>query len=245
MSTTPAQDVPEEDLDDAPIRPTGTTTIALGAIGITAVTALAVRLGFADDRPSPRAPFLFLAGVYLVTGAIAVLRMRARGELRLLRPRSGDLTFAALVAFLLFGLAFAFHSIFTSPGTKGHGWIVRIYLLLGDPFADGRHVVALGAALVGLLEELTWRGLCTPLIEERLGVLRGSAIATVLYAVAHIPAAFVLADPRAGLNPLLPLAALGCGAAWSYLRWRMERLPPVLLSHALFTWAVVEFPLWR
>ena len=40
------------------------------------------------------------------------------------------------------------------------------------------------------------------------------------------------------------LPSFGCGLGWAYLRMRVDRLAPVLLSHALFTWAVVEFPLW-
>jgi membrane protease YdiL (CAAX protease family) len=54
-----------------------------------------------------------------------------------------------------------------------------------------------------------------------------------------------MSDPIGGPNPLLPAAAFGCSIVWCYLRYRTDRLAPSVLSHAIFSWAVVEFPLWR
>ncbi|MBK8942332.1 MAG: CPBP family intramembrane metalloprotease [Polyangiaceae bacterium] len=213
-------------------------------LAMSAATASVLQIALAPERQGANALFVGLFAVYLVGSIAALVGYKRRGELHLVKPRAGDLTFGALVAFLLFGLTFVVHALVTSPGSERHGWIMRVYLLMGDPFAESRHMVAAAAALIGLMEELSWRGLVTPLLEERLGTLRANVLSTVAYAAAHTPALFLLSDPLAGLNPLIPLAALGCGAAWSYLRWRMERMPPVLLSHALFTWMVVEFPLW-
>ncbi|NUP10470.1 MAG: CPBP family intramembrane metalloprotease [Polyangiaceae bacterium] len=215
------------------------------AVGLTVAMALVFLVTLSRDAQSTRPVFLGLGALYLVTSVLAVLRYRKRDELHLVKPRGGDLTFGGLVAFLLFGLVFVVHSLVTAPGTPQHGWIIRIYLMMGDPFADNRHLVAAGAALVGLMEELSWRGFVTPMLEERIGVAKGNVVSVLLYTAGHVTTVMALGDPIAGPNPLLPLAALGCGAAWSYLRWRMERMPPVLLSHALFTWMVVEFPLWN
>jgi uncharacterized protein len=206
--------------------------------------AVAAAFWFGGSR-SGQALLASLGGLYLLLGAFAVWRLKSADDLRLLKPRSGDFTFAALVAALLYGLAFVFHALVTSPGEPKQAWVMRVYMLLGDPLSPQRYLVGVAAAAIGLLEELTWRGLVTPALESRLGILKGNVLAVLLYAVAHVPTMWLLGDPTAGLNPLLVVASLGCGAAWSYLRWRMERLPPVLLSHALFTWAVVEFPLWR
>jgi membrane protease YdiL (CAAX protease family) len=230
--------------DDVP-SPLPTWVAPVAALVVTGATAGVFQYALAPDRQETRALFYGLFAIYAVFGGLAVLRLHREGDISLVKPRSGDLTFGALVAFVLFGMTFAFHSLFTAPGTERHQWIVRIYLLLGNPFSDGRHLVAGAAALIGLLEELSWRGLVTPLLEERFGIVRGNVATTLLYAVAHVPAVFALGGGLAGPNPLLPLAALGCGAAWAYLRWRMERLPPVLLSHAVFTWMVVEYPLWQ
>ncbi len=186
-----------------------------------------------------------LGALYVLLGAFTVWRLKSNDEMRLLKPRAGDFTFAALVAALLYGLAFVVHALVTSPGEPKAAWVMRVYMLLGDPLSPQRYLVGAAAAVIGLLEELTWRGLVTPALERRLGLAKGNLAGVLLYAAAHIPTMWLLGDPTAGLNPLLVLASLGCGTAWSYLRWRMERLPPVLLSHALFTWAIVEFPLWR
>ena len=232
-----------EESEVEPVEDTSLRPLAL-ACGAALVVAGAFWYGLQEERAGGVSSFLALFVPYLLLGGYAVLRLRDRGELRLLRPRSGDLTFGALVAFLLYGLAFVVHALFTSPGEPREGWIIRVYLLLGNPLSDGRHLVALAVAAIGLLEELTWRGLVTPALEPRFGPLRAAALSTGLWSLAHLPTVFLLADPVAGPNPLLVMGTVGCGFAWSYLRWRMERLTPVLLSHGLFTWAIVEFPLW-
>jgi uncharacterized protein len=209
------------------------------------VTVLVAAAFWFGGSRSGQGLLIGLGALYALLGAFTVWRLRGRDEMRLLKPRAGDFTFAALVAGLLYGLAFVFHALVTSPGEPKAAWVMRVYMLLGDPLSPQRYLVGAAAAVIGLLEELTWRGLVTPALESRLGLAKGNLAGVLLYAAAHIPTMWLLGDPTAGLNPLLVLASLGCGTAWSYLRWRMERLPPVLLSHALFSWAIVEFPLWR
>lgn len=210
----------------------------------TLLVGLATWVGFDPAQQGSPTLLVVFGAAYLMLGAVSVVRLRARDELSLLRPRSGDLSIGALVAFLLYGMAYAFHALVTAPGHTGEGWIVRVYLMLGDPFSDSRHLVAITVAVIGALEELTWRGLVFPALESRMGTLRAALLSVVLFAAAHLPTLHRLADPVAGLNPLLVVAALGCGGAWTYLRWRVDRLVPVLISHSLFTWAIVEFPLW-
>ena len=68
----------------------------------------------------------------------------------------------------------------------------------------------------------------------------------MLYALAHLPTVLLLRDPFAGPNPLVVLAALGCGLVWGLIVARTGRLPVAIFSHALFTWCVaIQFPLWR
>ena len=189
-------------------------------------------------------PFSLVFGLYVVLGAITVFRLKARGELSHLRPRGGDLTFGALVTLLLYGSAYVFHVLVTAPGQPRYEWVLQIYLRLGNPFAEDRHWVALFAAAIGALEELTWRGGVTAALEERLGLGMGNLLGVALYASAHVATMWALSGAQ-GLNPVLLLASAGCGAVWSYLRFRSDQqLAPVLFSHALFTWSVVEFPLF-
>jgi len=50
---------------------------------------------------------------------------------------------------------------------------------------------------------------------------------------------FVLADPEMGINPLLAIAAFGCGLVWSLTASLAGRLPPVIVSHAVFSYFAV------
>jgi uncharacterized protein len=214
------------------------------ALAVTAVVAITFAIAFQPDKQLTAIPFLALAFVYSSTGLFTLFRMRARHELSALRLRGGDVSIAGLVGGLLYGLAFAAHVVFTSKGPRA-AWVFSVYLLLGDPFSDRHHLVAIGLAVIGMLEELTWRGLVLPALADRSGALRASVTTSILYATAHMPTMFLLGNDVAGPNPLLVLAALGCGLVWSYLRYRTGRLVPAILAHGLFTWAIVEFPIWR
>ena len=125
---------------------------------------------------------------------------------------------------------------------------MRVYLQVGDPEMLQRHmlVVSLGVCTVAALEEISWRGYVFPILEERLGTRRAWPATAVLYAVAHLPTMVLLRDAFAGPNPLVVLAALGCGLVWGLVVARTGRLPVAIVSHVLFTWGVVlQFPLWR
>lgn len=210
----------------------------------TLLTSLVLYLVMSAAPGTEPSPILWVGVLYVALGAVAVLRLRARGELMFLRPRGGDLTFGALVTLVLYGAGYVFHALVTAPGQPRFEWVLNIYLRLGDPFADSRFAIAIGAGLIGALEELTWRGAVTPALEERLGLLVGNVFGVALYAAAHVATMWALAGPK-GLNPLLVLASAGCGVAWTYLRFRSDQqLAPVLFSHALFTWSMVEFPLF-
>lgn len=214
------------------------------ALAVTSLVAIAFTIGLRRDRHDSSLAFGLLGAVYAALGVVAVMRLRARGELWMLRPRSGDVTIGAFVGAILYGLALAAHLAITSKAPF-NGWVFQIYLLMGDSLSDARVLISIALGVVGALEELAWRGLVLPILEERMGPARASVTTTLFYAAAHVPTLFLLADPAAGRNPLLVLAAFGCGLVWAYLRFRTGRLAPVILAHGLFTWAIVEFPIWR
>lgn len=214
------------------------------ALGVTLLVGATFFFALDPARGGGRTAFAILAAVYALLSVATVIWLRRRHDIGLLGFRGGDITIAGVVAGLLYGLAFATHVGITARPPR-EGWIYRIYQLLGGPFADDRVVVSIALAGIGIMEELVWRGLVFGMLEGAFGRVRALVASSVLFSIAHLPTIFLLRDELAGLNPLLPLAALGCGVVWCYLRIRTDRLLPSLLSHGLFTWAVVQFPLWN
>ena len=193
--------------------------------------------------------FLAPAVPYVVLSIAAVVQMQRDGTLGIkLRPRSGDVSFGAIIALMLFFGSMAGRMVLAPHGSVREAWIMRVYLQIGDPETMQSRIVLVSAVvmLVAALEEVAWRGFIYATLEERLGSRRAWPITAVLYALASLPTVFLLRDPFAGPNPLIFLAALGCGLVWGLVVARTGRLPVAIISHALFSWCVaVQFPLWR
>ncbi|HWA76716.1 MAG TPA: CPBP family intramembrane glutamic endopeptidase [Polyangiaceae bacterium] len=160
-----------------------------------------------------------------------------------LAPRWGDLSIGMLCATVLLFASWFGRSALAPNGTPRQAWLYRLYIQLGDPELI-QHSVWLTAALlvIAITEELVWRGLVLEQLTARLGSRRGWIAAALLYTLSLVPTAFALRDPIAGLNPLLPTAALGAGLVWSFLAARLGRLPPVAISHMVFSYlTAVQF----
>jgi membrane protease YdiL (CAAX protease family) len=220
-------------------------------IAAVAVLLVAISMSIAMRPALSGTPLVLLvpAVPYTLLTILAVMRMKGEGTLsEKLRPRAGDLTFGAIVTVMLFFGALAGRTLLAPHGSVREGWIMRIYLQLGDPESLQRRILGVSVAVcaVAALEEVSWRGLVYPTLEEKLGRRRAWPVTAALYAAAHIPTMFLLGDPFAGPNPLVVLAALGCGLVWGLVVARTGRLPVVIISHALFSWGVaIQFPLWR
>lgn len=230
----------DDDVDPPP--PLAKPLAIAGLVSL--VVAAACYFAFHPDRQSAQFPLVVLGATYAALGLLTIIWLRRSYSLSLLQFRAGDITLAGIVAGLLYGLAFAAHVAMTARPPR-EGWIFRIYQLLGGPFSEDRLTVGLAVACIGMLEELVWRGLVFEILEPPLGRVRALVVSSLLFAAVHVPTIFHLRDELGGLNPLLPMAALGCGLVWCYLRIRTDRLLPSILSHGLFTWAVVQFPLWN
>jgi uncharacterized protein len=164
-----------------------------------------------------------------------------------LNVRGGDFTRGFGAAALLFGSAYAFMKVVAPPGSDRESWLARLYLQIGDPTTLRKHVVFVVAVIIvmAVAEELVWRGLVISLLEERVGSSRAWVWAAVLYSIAHVPTIWALSDPVAGLNPVVPAAALAAGLLWGYMARRFERLLPGIFAHVLFDWTVLMmFRLW-
>lgn len=215
------------------------------ALGVTAIATLVIAFAFQAADAGSLSAFGAIGVTYLVFGIVAVVGARRRGALAFYMPKSGDFTIGALVAVVLYAAAMGFQLVVMPEGHARVGWIMRVYALLGDPRDELRLLFGGAVFVIGVLEEVTWRGLVFKGLERALGTFRAAALTTVLFAAAHIPTVFLLSAPTSGPNPLLVVAALGCGMVWVYLTIRMKRMTPALFAHGLFVWAVVEFPLWR
>jgi membrane protease YdiL (CAAX protease family) len=194
------------------------------ALGVAALAIGAARVGLDPERAGQPIVVGAFAVVYGALAIGAVLWLRRRGDARLLRPASGDIALGATSAAVLYAGAMAARMALATAGTPREAWIVRLYLQLG---------VADALRLLGR--------------PEATGPLFGRAvvITTALYVIANVPSVLLLRDPTAGPNPLLVLGALAGGVVWTGLYLRRGRLLPAVFSHALFSWAMVEFPLWR
>ncbi len=220
--------------------------VLLGVVVL--VVAIATYFGFLPARAGSPSLFLVIGLPNVLLATFAVVRAKRDGVLKeWFGVRGGDFSIGFLTAAALFAGTWAFTKAFIPVGSPRDAWLARIYLQTGDPAKLRAHVALMVIGLVGMAicEEIIWRGLVVSLLEEKVGSRRAWLYAPVLYAVAHLPAAFALADPKAGPNPLLPLAALGCGFLWSFLARKLGRLTPGIFSHGLFLWCVVMmFRMW-
>lgn len=88
-------------------------------------------------------------------------------------------------------------------------------------------IILIGLALIfpiGPGEEVYWRGLIQRRFSEKYGPGPGLLIATIAYAMVHLPT----------LNPPLVLTAFIGGLVWGYIYKRTGNLAPVIISHVLF-----------
>jgi membrane protease YdiL (CAAX protease family) len=232
----------------------------LGAI----VLAIATGAHFAFQLSRAGQPsFLLWIGVpTVIIAVIGAIRAHRQGDLYRrgsfdengnaggagwLNVRSGDFTRGFAAAGLLFASAWGFMRVVAPVGSDRESWLARLYLQLGDPSTLKKNVVFVVIAIVvmSIAEELVWRGLVTSLLEDLVGSRRAWVWAAVLYAIAHVPTLWALRDPVAGLNPVLPAAALAAGLVWGFMARRFERLLPGIFAHVLFDWAVLMmFRLW-
>jgi membrane protease YdiL (CAAX protease family) len=234
-------------LEPAPPAPRGSAGMAwLLALTVTAIGACATFFAFQPDRAGSRSILLILGGPYLLLSAVTCLWLHWRGELRQrLAPAGGDVTKGFLLAVALYGGAVLAHRLLTAKGTPREWWIIRAYVQVGDPTLASVWLVGLAVLLIAASEEVVWRGLVMGSLGSACGATRAWLLTTVLYAASYAPTVLLLRDEFAGPNPLIVGAALVGGLVWGFVAARTGRLMPMVFAHALATWAVVQYPVWR
>ena len=239
-----SRDTPAPSSIGAPALGTGA---AIGvALAVTLADAAVLSYAFDPERAGRALVLASMGTLYAALAAVALWRLHRRGELRaVMRPLGGDLTLGAVAAAFLYGAAMAGHLALAPRGTPREWWVARVYLQIGSPDEVNMHLVGGFVFIVAALEEITWRGLVMRVLDGPFGPIRAWLLSTALFGVAHLPTLWLLRDPRAGLNPLVIAAGIGCSFIWGYLAQRTRRLPTAIFAHAFFTWAVIEFPIWR
>jgi membrane protease YdiL (CAAX protease family) len=224
------------------------TRSSISLLLIVATIGFALARGFDADNEGKLGFLLWTSVPTLVVAVIAIVRAIPRGDVaRWLKPEWGDITRGFLAGLLLFVCAFVFVKITIPPASPHEAWMARIYLALGDTgrLRDHMVLVAMGIVIVSAAEEIVWRGLVIDLASDLVGTRWAWVVGGLLYGVAHVGTVFALADEKAGPNPMLLFAALGCGLAWSFMRRSFGRLLPAIVAHALFDWTVIMmFRLW-
>ncbi len=217
-------------------------------VAIAVVASAGIGYAFDEGRAGTVAAAVGIALTYLVLGAGAVVYgLRHQVLSRWLVPRWGDVTRGFFVAIVLFACAFGFVKLITMHDSPHAAWMARIYLQLGDTKPLRLHQGWVGFAIVVMatLEELVWRGWALSLVESLTSRRAGWVLSGGLYALAHLPTFWALADPTVGKNPLVVIAALGAGWVWAGMARVFGRLGPSIVCHALFDWAVLMmFRLW-
>ncbi len=224
------------------------TRSSVSILLIVSTIGFALSRGFNADNEGKLGFLLWTTAPTLLIAVIAIVRAVRRGEVgRWLKPEWGDITRGFLAGLFLFVCAFVFVKITIPPASPHEAWMARIYLALGDTsrLRDHMVLVAIGIVSICAAEEIVWRGLVIDLAADLVGAKRAWIAGGVLYGVAHAGTVFALADDKAGPNPMLMFAALGCGLVWAFMRNTFRRLLPAIVAHALFDWAVVMmFRLW-
>ena len=215
---------------------------------VVAAVSWALSYGFDPSRAGEPGALDAIAITYaLLTAGAIVFAVKTKRLGRWLIPGWGDITRGFACALVLFGLAFGMVKLLTMHGSPRAAWMARLYLQLGDtkPLRQHQGWVGVGIAVMATFEEIVWRGWAQSLLETLVGLRYAWVAAGVLYAAAHIPTLWALADPTAGLNPIVVLGALGAGLLWSAMTRVFGRLWPSIVCHALFDWAVLMmFRLW-
>jgi membrane protease YdiL (CAAX protease family) len=171
---------------------------------------------------------------YLLLALLGLVQLARRDRLTpLLRYQRGDPSIGILVGLTLLLIAWLFTRQWLHGEASQRAWLFSVFLLAGDPAWT-----AGGALLLAIVvcEEVVWRGWVQLELRERLGARRAWIVCALLYGAVHLPTVVTLEDATAGKNPLLVIAAVGCGLCWSFLAERTGRLLPGLLAHGVFSY---------
>jgi membrane protease YdiL (CAAX protease family) len=210
---------------------------------IVGLSALAQGWALREALAGTSGVWLALGLAYVIVGGLGLRRLWENGTLlERLRPRGGDITLGALTAALLLVGSWAMRSLVVPMDSPRYAWLLRLELVLGNPNLIQRSArITITLLLIAVLDEIAWRGCVLGTLTERYGTRRAFLYAVLLYGAAALPTVVTLSDPVAGLNPLWAMLTLATGLFWTFLARLTGRLPPSIVSHAIFAYFSMVF----
>jgi CAAX protease family protein len=201
---------------------------------VSAAVAAAIAFSLRPEVAGTWQMWLGLCLPYGVLSVVALVRLRSVGLLReRLRLRGGDPTLGIVSGIVLLAAAWPVCNALAPAGSPRRAWLFQVFVVSGS--AQETTFTVLLVLLV-LFEELVWRGLVLHELEQKLGPRAAPIAAAALYALAHLPSAFTLRDPVAGVNPLLMVAAFALGLPCAYLVQRRKTLVAAIFCHGVFSY---------
>ena len=173
-------------------------------------------------------PFDFWTMLASATFILLIIAVLVSHEKLALHASVALILYGIVTAVLLYGLFYFGFEITKSNPIFSQG-ISQVYGLRSN---EPRWLIAVLLIFpIGVGEELYWRGLIQRTFAERKGSNAGLIIASLAYALVHLPT----------LNPPLILTALIGGLVWGSLYKFTNSLVPGIVSHVL--WDLMIFVL--
>ncbi len=173
-------------------------------------------------------PFDFWAMLASATFILLIIAVLVSREKLALHPSILLILYGIVTAVLLYGLFYFGFELTKSNPIFSQG-ISQVYGLRSN---ESRWLIAVLLIFpIGPGEDLYWRGLIQRIFAEKKGSNAGLVIASLAYALVHLPT----------LNPPLILTALIGGLVWGSLYKSTKSLVPGIVSHVL--WDLMIFVL--
>lgn len=168
-----------------------------------------------------------------VSGLCLMVLFISPGTIQNLRPSVKDALQAPVLgllsAALLYGIFFAGGKIAAYLFSSAGSLINNVYSLKAG--VSHGMVAILLVLVIGLGEEIFWRGFFQKQLEDKYG-FTGVILAAGAYTLVHLPSG----------NPMLIVAAAVCGGFWGFMFYFFRSIWANMISHAL--WDVAIFILW-
>jgi uncharacterized protein len=211
---------------------------------VVVVGAASAYLGSRPEMAGQPKLWLYVMLPQLPLALLACIALARAGRLKdRLLPRRGDVFLGILAAAVVVIATWAGRYLVMPHGSPRGAWLARMYIQLGDPILlQATWWLPLVLIFGPMLDEIVWRGWIQDRLTNQLGIGRGLALTSGLYALTAVPTIFTLVDPVVGTNILFPLLALVGGLVWGYATLLSGRATPAMISHAAFVYfSVMQF----